>query len=185
MYNKCIYGFFFSFSVFVIFFFYLIHISQMDIIMTAKHVMHNIFFFCLFSINITEAIYNLDSNKTSTIHLNPCFSNDFSFSSDKCIVVFHFLKYYTVKKRKTNKKNLNMYSFTFSCNSGGLGVGVGVQQLCSATICHNTIWSWQNGIVQCLQLLCLTQRVLITVVHDMISTYSQPKNAATQVFTFH
>lgn len=34
----------------------------------------------------------------------PMFFNDFSFSSDKCIVVFHFLKYYTVKKRKTNKQ---------------------------------------------------------------------------------
>lgn len=86
----------------------------MDIIMTAKHVMHNIFFFCLFSINITEAIYNWDSNKTSTIHLTPCFQWLFFSSSDKCIIVFHSLKYYTVKKKQKTKNPICIV--LLSCN---------------------------------------------------------------------
>lgn len=100
-------------------------------------------------------------------------------SSDKCINVFHSLKYYTVKKTKKP----NMYSFTLSCNFL-LGSGGSTATMFSDHLPEYFL-SWQNGIVQCLQFLCFTQRVLITVVHDKISTYSHPKNAATQVFTFH
>lgn len=92
-------------------------------------------FFCLFSINITEAIYNSDLNKTSTIHLNPYFQW-FFFSSDKCtIFFFHSLKYYTVKKKQC----------IFSCSPVTVG---GKQQplslvlkRISVSICQNTFWS--------------------------------------------
>lgn len=174
--------FFFAFSVFVLFFFLnLIHISQMDIFMTAKHVMHNIFFLSVFNKhNRGDIQLRFKQNKHHPF--NPMFSMIFFLLQTNASLFFHSLKYYTVKKNK----NPNMYSFTLSCNFllGG-GGGGGRQQPCSATICQNTFWSWQNGIVQCLQFLCFTQRVLITVVHDKISTYSHPKNAATQVFTFH
>lgn len=93
-------------------FFDLIHISQMDIIMTAKHVMHNIFFLFVF-INITEAIYNSDSNKTSTIHLNPYLQCVFFFFFRQMHHCFHSLKYYTVQRKQ-------YVYFIFSCNSGGI-----------------------------------------------------------------
>lgn len=111
MYNKCIYGFISLFSfcfAFFLSFFDLIHISQMDIIMTAKHVMHNNFF-CLFSINITDIQLRLKQNKHHP--LKPILFNNF-FSSDRCTnVFFHSLKYYTVEKEI-------MFFFTFFCNSG-------------------------------------------------------------------
>lgn len=60
-----------------------------------------------------------------------------------------------------------MYIFTFSCNSGGK------QQPCSfmlkhisVTICQAEVGKMEKKL-QCLQFLCFTQRVLITVVHDM------------------
>lgn len=72
-----------------------------------------------------------------------------------------------------------MYIFTFSCNSGGKQQPCSIMlKYISVTICQNTFWSWQNGILQCLQFICFTQRVLITVVHDM-NYY-----IVTQVFTF-
>lgn len=112
----------------------------------------------MLSINITEAIYNSDFNKTSTIHLNPYFSMIFFFR--QMHHVFHSLKYYTVKKK------LCIF-FTFSCNSGGKQQPSSILlKHISVTTCQNTFWSWQNEIPICLQFLCFTQRVLITVVHD-------------------
>lgn len=158
MYNKCIYGFIFFFSFFS--FFDLIHISQMDIIMTAKHVMHSIFFFFVVFNKHNRGDIQLRFKQNKHHPFKPIFFNDFFFfrQMHHC----HSLKYYTVKKKQY------VYFLLSSVTVGGK------QQPCSvtlkhisATICQNTFWNWQNGILQCLQFICFTQRVLITVVHDM------------------
>lgn len=143
--------FFFSFFLFFPYFWFWIHISQMDIIMTTKHDMHNIFF-CLFSMDITEEIYNWDSNKTSTIHLNPYFFSMIFFRQmHHCFSFIKILYSQKTNKHKKQTKKTNTYIFSFSCNSWGRG-----QQPSSKrwNICQNTLWSWQK-ILQCPHFLLL------------------------------
>lgn len=159
MYNKCIYGFIFFLSFFSSFF-DLIHISQMDIIMTAKHVMHNNFLFVFNKHNRGDIQLRFKQNKHHPF--KPIFSMIFFFLQTNAPFFFHSLKYYTVKKKQC----------IFLCSP----VTVGGQ---TATIFYYAEmdfsvhppeyflklaeWKYFNAFNS----FCFTQRVLITVVHDM------------------
>lgn len=130
--------------------------------------MHNNFFFCFFSMDITEEIYNWDSNKTSTIHLNPYFFPWFFFP-DECIIVFHSLKYYTVKKTKT----IHIIFFYSPVTVGEQGQQPGSKRW---NICQNTLWSWQK-ILQCLHFLLLRTALIrySSAWHEFLNT-AYPKS---------
>lgn len=90
----------------------------------------------------------------------PIFFNDFFFfrQMHHCFSFFKILY--------SSKETICIFLFS-PVTVGGTATMFYYAENISATICQNTFWSWQNGILQCLQFVCVTQRVLITVVHDM------------------
>lgn len=128
--------------------------------------------FFFFPMDITEEIYNWDSKKTSTIHLNPYFFHDFFFSRTNASF-FSFIKILYSQKTKQKTKTIRIYIFYSPVTVWGWG-----QQPCSKrwNICQNTLWSWQK-ILQCLHFLLLHTALIrySSAWHEFLNT-NYPKS---------